>query len=97
MISIEETTHIGKLANLSLSNEELAKLQESLSEALDYVSILDGLDISPFSATSQVTGLTNVFRDDSKAMATLSLEKALANARKVKNNMFETRLALSQA
>lgn len=94
MLSIEETTHIGKLANLSLSNEELLRLQKNLSVALDYASVLDELNIGSVPPTSQVTGLTDVFRDDSKTLATLTPEKALANAEKVRNDMFETKGAL---
>lgn len=94
MISEEDVRHIGKLANLPLKNEEILKLQKSLSEALDYVSVLSELNIDSVSPTSQVTGLTDVFRDDSKTSATLTSEKALANAEKVKNGMFETKGAL---
>jgi len=63
-LSREEVGHIATLARLKLSEEEIAKYQDQISGILDYVEKLGAVDTSEVEPTSQVTGLTNISRED---------------------------------
>jgi len=60
----DNVRHIAKLARLKLSEEEVQKFTKELSSILGYVEILNELDTENVEPTAQVTGLTNVFRED---------------------------------
>ncbi len=59
-----EIEHIAKLARLELTEEELAKYGEQLSNVLGYIDMLSEADTERVEPTAQVTGLENVFRED---------------------------------
>ncbi len=59
-----EILKLARLAKLSLSEDEVDEFRKELSSILDYVEQLSGVDTTGLQSTSQVTGLTNVFRDD---------------------------------
>lgn len=66
MISLKDIGHIAKLARLDLSDKEKQKYSKELSEILDYMEKLNEVDTKNIEPTSQVTGLTNVFRKDER-------------------------------
>ena len=80
MLSLDAVKKIAKLANLTLTEEELLKYQQQLSETLDYIKVLDELDTSSVAPTFQVTGLVNKLRDD-VVKSSLSPTKVLENAK----------------
>lgn len=88
IVSFEEVKKIAKLCKLTLTEKEMEKLSKMLSETLDYINVLDELDVTNTSETFQVTGLTNVFQDGFSN--TLSKEDALANAKEVIKGLFAT-------
>ena len=55
---------LARLARLDLTDEEVEQLSQELSEILQYVEQLQAVDIAGRQPTNQVTGLTNVMRDD---------------------------------
>lgn len=55
---------MAQLARLTLTDGEVEEFQGELSEILQYVEQLQQVDISGLKPTNQVTGLTNVMRDD---------------------------------
>lgn len=63
-LSKQEIEHIAKLARLDLTEKEKEKYSEQLSAILDYVEKLQGVDVKDVKPTSQVTGLTNIMRED---------------------------------
>ena len=63
-LSKSEVEHIAQLARLRLTEAEKEKYSEQLSGILDYVEKLSAVDTSGVEPTSQVTGLTNVTRED---------------------------------
>jgi len=80
MITKEEVLHIAKLANISLSEDDIPKFHQWLSEALDYVRILDEIDTEGVEPTYQVTDLEGVYRPDKEQVEQhLSQEEALSN------------------
>ena len=55
---------LARLARLQLHGDEVARYQKELSAILDYVKVLDSVDTTGIEPTYQVTGLTNVTRED---------------------------------
>jgi len=60
----EDVLKLARLARLELTDEEAESFRAELSEVLQYVAQLDDADVSGLAPTSQVTGLTNVMRED---------------------------------
>ncbi len=64
MLTKEQVLKIAHLARLKLTEAEVEKYQGQLSQILDYVAMLDEVDVSKVEPTAQVTGLTNSMRPD---------------------------------
>ncbi|MET0779466.1 MAG: Asp-tRNA(Asn)/Glu-tRNA(Gln) amidotransferase subunit GatC [Candidatus Saccharimonadales bacterium] len=60
----EDVLKLARLARLTITDEEIEKYRTELSEILQYVDLLQNADVTGLTPTSQVTGLTNVMRDD---------------------------------
>ncbi len=86
----EETKHIAKLANLSLSDEELEKFSGQLSETINYVEKLSELNTENVLPTSQTTGLKNIFRKD-EVRPSLTQEEALSGTKNKHKGYFVTK------
>jgi aspartyl-tRNA(Asn)/glutamyl-tRNA(Gln) amidotransferase subunit C len=71
--------HVAKLANLPLDEKHLEILGKQLTETLLYIDKLNEIPTEKVERTSQVTGLTNVTRDDTVS-ASLPQEAAVENA-----------------
>ena len=63
-LSAEDIVKLARLARLHLSQDEVVQYQKELSSILGYVEHLDSVDVSGIDPTYQVTGLTNVMRND---------------------------------
>lgn len=88
-------SHIAKLANLSLLLNEKTKLEKQLEDTIDYVNELNNVDTKNVEATSQVTGLENVTRED-RAKPSLSQDEALSNVKSKHNGFFKVRAIFSE-
>jgi len=64
MITDAEIDNLYLLSKLTLKPELREEVKKWLSETLDYIAVLDELDTTNVTPTTQVTGLTNVFRED---------------------------------
>lgn len=89
----EEVKHVAKLANLTLTPQELDKFCQQLSEILDYMAILKEVETFKVEPTSQVTGLENVFREDEPG-GCLSQKEALSGTKNQQKGMFKTKAIL---
>jgi aspartyl-tRNA(Asn)/glutamyl-tRNA(Gln) amidotransferase subunit C len=89
-LTTTEVEHVARLARLRLSPEELERMRSQLSNILDYIAMLQEVDVAGVPPTAQVTGLTTVLRAD-HAAAALSVEQALANAPDKRDGMFRVR------
>ena len=88
-LTIEEVKHIANLANLGIESDDLEKYRQQLSEVIDLVRKLQTLEVETVEETSQVSGLTNVFRQDEVDVTrTLSQSEATRNAKKSHNGYF---------
>lgn len=63
-ISKEEIDNIAELSRLELSAEEKEKFGEQLGSILDYVEQLSEVDTADVEPTAQVSGLIDVWRED---------------------------------
>lgn len=64
IVSPEEVKKIAKLANLRLQPEEVILFAEQFTSTVDVINELNEIDTSTVSATYQVTGLSNITRED---------------------------------
>jgi aspartyl-tRNA(Asn)/glutamyl-tRNA(Gln) amidotransferase subunit C len=60
----DDVLKLAQLARLDLTDDEVEEYSRELSEVLQYVEQLGDVDVSGLKPTNQVTGLTNVTRDD---------------------------------
>lgn len=60
----DDVLKLAQLARISLSEGEVEEYSEELSAILQYVEMLSSVDVEGLQPTNQVTGLTNVMRDD---------------------------------
>ena len=81
LLSKEEIQHVAKLARLDLTEAELEKYGGQLSAVLDYINQLKEADVEGVEPTAQVTGLTNILREDKiKDWDEKEIEEALADS-----------------
>lgn len=55
---------VAQLARLNLSEEERPRMQKQLASILEYVEILEELDLKEVVPTAHTLGFTNRMRDD---------------------------------
>lgn len=60
----EDVLKLARLARLQITDAEVDAFQKELNEVLEYVKQLDAVDVAGLKPTTQVTGLTNVMRED---------------------------------
>jgi aspartyl-tRNA(Asn)/glutamyl-tRNA(Gln) amidotransferase subunit C len=78
-ITPELVEHVANLARLELSGEEKERMEDQLGKILEYIGLLDELDLSDVLPTSHVIDVHNVFRED-EVKESLPVDKGLANA-----------------
>lgn len=85
-----DISHVAKLANLPLTDEEKKRFGKQLEETIEYIENLNEVDTKGVEPVSQVTGLENVTREDI-VKPSLSQEEALKNAGSTHNGFFKVR------
>jgi aspartyl-tRNA(Asn)/glutamyl-tRNA(Gln) amidotransferase subunit C len=60
----EDILKLARLARLDVTDAEVEEYSRELTEVLQYVEHLNDIDIDGLEPTLQVTGLTNVTRED---------------------------------
>lgn len=79
MITPEDVEHVARLARLSLTDGEKARLRQELDAILAYVDALRALDTEGVEPTAHVLPVVNVMRED-EPRPCLPAETMLANA-----------------
>ncbi|MBB1523009.1 MAG: Asp-tRNA(Asn)/Glu-tRNA(Gln) amidotransferase subunit GatC [Clostridiales bacterium] len=64
MVSLEEVEYIANLAKLKFSEEEKIKMQEDLSNILDYMKVLNDIDTKDIEVEGMMSTNLNVMRKD---------------------------------
>jgi aspartyl-tRNA(Asn)/glutamyl-tRNA(Gln) amidotransferase subunit C len=78
-ITREDVLHVAALAQLELSEEEIARLTVQLGAILEAVGKVSELDLSDVPPTSHPLSVVNVLRPD-EPRSSLALEDVFANA-----------------
>lgn len=89
----EEIRHIALLARLGVTDAEVEKFREELSNILENMDILQQADTGGLAPTSQSVALENVYRPDETAPS-LASEEVLANAPAREDNSFKVNAVL---
>lgn len=63
-LSKDDVLKLAQLARLELSKEEVNNFAKEINEILAFVEKLQAVDVSGLEPTVQVTGLSNVMRED---------------------------------
>jgi len=92
-ITREEVRHVAMLFRMSLSEEEIARLQQQLSQIIDYFQVLQQVDTEGVPPTSHTLALENVMRDD-EPRPSYPAEDILANAPLSEGGFFRVRAVL---
>lgn len=79
-ITTETIAQLAQLGGLELRDEEVASLKDDLERTLDYIDQLAELQTDNVAPTYQVTGLSNVWRDDEVDVSLPSRDTLLACA-----------------
>ncbi len=88
-ISSDDVQHLAQLSSLQLGDGEVEGLRADLENILSYIDQLGTLDTEGVEPTYQVTGLKNVWRDDTIEEASVSTETLLALAPESQDNQIK--------
>jgi aspartyl-tRNA(Asn)/glutamyl-tRNA(Gln) amidotransferase subunit C len=94
-LTTTEVAHVAQLARLRLSTEELEQMRNQLSHILDYIAMLQDVDVTGVPPTTQVTALSTVLRPD-QVVGALDREEVLANAPDQAAGMFRVRAVFDE-
>lgn len=89
----EDVLHIALLARLGLTETEVERFREQLSNILENFEILQQVDTTGIPPTAQSIALQNIVRDDEVA-ASLPQSQILANAPQKEGEFFRVRAVL---
>ena len=92
-LSREQVLHIARLARVGLTEAEVDKFSEQLSNILENFEVLQQIDTSDIPPTAQAIELQNVVSDDEVA-SSLPQSQVLANAPQKEDNFFRVRAVL---
>jgi aspartyl-tRNA(Asn)/glutamyl-tRNA(Gln) amidotransferase subunit C len=89
----EEVLHIARLARVALTEEEMARMSEQLSNLLEHFEVLQKVDTEGVPPTAQSVTLQSVMRSDVVAPS-LPPGDVLANAPRREGDCFRVRAVL---
>jgi aspartyl-tRNA(Asn)/glutamyl-tRNA(Gln) amidotransferase subunit C len=92
-LSREEVLHIARLARVALTEEEIARMSEQLSDLLEHFEVLQKVDTEGVPPTAQSVTLRSIMREDEVA-SSLPPEDILANAPRRDGDCFRVRAVL---
>ncbi len=92
-LSHEEVLHIALLARLGLTETEVDRVGEQLSDILENFEVLQQVDTTDIPPTAQSIPLQNVMRSD-EVSDSLSQAQILSNAPRKEGNCFRVRAVL---
>lgn len=93
-LSQAQVDHIANLSKLDLNPAD-QKIGQELSQATNYIQVLNELDVSKISPTSQVNHKQSIFRTD-EVKPSFSQKEALSQASKSFNGFFVTKATIKK-
>ncbi len=94
-LSRDEVQHIARLARLGLSEEDIARFAEQLSEILEYFQRLRQVNTDDIPPTAHTLPLQNIMRDD-EPQPSSPQEDILANAPLPEGRYFRVQAVLEE-
>ena len=92
-LSHEEVLHIARLARMGITDEEVDKLREQLSDILGNFEVLQQVDTDNVLPTAQSIALQNITRDDAVAPSYIP-DDILSNAPRREQDYFKIHAVL---
>lgn len=92
-LSREEVLHIARLARVALTEAEITRMSEQLSNLLEHFEVLQKVDTDGVPPTAQSIALQSVMREDN-VKPSLPVEDVLANAPRRDGDYFRVRAVL---
>jgi len=92
-LSREEVLNIARLARVALTEDEITRLSEQLSNLLENFEVLQQVDTADVPPTAQSVTLQSVMRED-KVAPSLPPDDILANAPRREGDCFRVRAVL---
>jgi len=87
----DDVLKLARLARLQLSDEEAEQFTGEISAILEYVELLQQVNVSGLEPTSQVTGLQNVTRSDVVKAYSAPPTELLKNVPQVENGQIKVK------
>jgi aspartyl-tRNA(Asn)/glutamyl-tRNA(Gln) amidotransferase subunit C len=87
----DDVLKLARLARIDVSEDEVEAFAREFSEILQYVEQLQAVDVSGLQPTSQVTGLTNVTRNDEIRDYGYDASDLLKNVPNTQNNQIKVK------
>lgn len=87
-IDIEKVRHIARLSRLELTNSEEEKFAGQLSSILGYVAQLSEVETKGVDPMANISGLSNIMRDDKIEASCLNHQDIEKNAPEFENGSF---------
>jgi aspartyl-tRNA(Asn)/glutamyl-tRNA(Gln) amidotransferase subunit C len=78
-ISRDEVLHVARLARLELTDEEVGRFQEQLSDIIEAISKVSELDLTDVPPTAHPLEIENAWAED-EPRPSLPLDEVFANA-----------------
>lgn len=85
----DDVLKLARLARLDLTDAEVEQFRSEMSDILQFVEQLHSVDVNGLEPTHQVTGLTNVTREDETKDYGYQPEDLLKNVPHVKDNQIK--------
>ena len=92
-LSIEEVRHIALLARVAMTDEELERMRDEMSNILDHFDVLQQVDTEGVEPTAHSADVKSVMRDD-EVRPSASKEDVLANAPRREDDFLRVRAVL---
>ncbi len=89
-LTMDEVRKVALLARLRLEEAEAERMQQQLSSILDYMQMLQEVDITDVPPTAQVTDVVNILRSD-EVRPSLPVDEVLANAPRREDDFFKVK------
>lgn len=87
----DDVLKLAQLARLDLTDDEVEEFTSELTEILQYVEQLGAVDVTGLKPTHQITGLSNVTRDDEIRDYGYDPKELLNNVPEVKDGMLKVK------
>lgn len=91
----EDVLKLARLSRLHLTDEEIVRFQKEVGAILDYVEMLQAVDLDKIEPTYQVTGLESVTRPDEIVDYGMNQKQLLKNAPKTEGGHIKVRRMLT--